>query len=195
MHFLNANNGWAVGDNGTDTRATIIHWDGTQWTRVSAPVGRLTSVYMVSANDGWAVGQVAPGGLSLIIHWDGLTWDVVGTVPIPSSMQVTLRSVFMVASLDGWIAGDRGLILHYGPEVVPATTTSTSTVVVTSTSTSTTVSTAISTTSTSTSNSTTTTTSIPPSPIPGFPIESILAGIVGGVAVLAVLRRRRNGRS
>jgi len=197
VHFLSANNGWAVGDNGADTRATIIHWDGAQWTRVSAPVGRLTSVYMVSANDGWAVGQVAPGGLSLIIHWDGLTWDVVGTIPIPSSMQVTLRSAFMVASLDGWIAGDRGLILHYGPEVIPATTTSTSTVVVTSTSTSTstTVSTATSTTSTSTSNSTTTTTSIPPSPIPGFPIESILAGVVGGVAVLTVLRRRRNGRS
>ena len=197
VHFISANNGWAVGDSGADTRATIIHWDGAQWTRVSAPVGRLTSVYMVSANDGWAVGQFTPGGPSLIIHWDGLTWDVVGTIPIPSSMIVTLRSVFMVASLDGWIAGDRGLILHYGPEVIPATTTSTSTVVVTSTSTSTstTVSTAISTTSTSTSNSTTTTTSIPPSPIPGFPIESILAGVVGGVAVLTVLRRRRNGRS
>lgn len=201
VHFLSATNGWAVGDNGTDGRATIIHWDGVQWTRVSAPVGDLNSVYMVSANDGWAVGQVALGGLSLIIHWDGLTWDVVGTIPIPTSMSVALRSVFMVASLEGWMAGDRGLILKYGPDVIPATTTSTSTVVVTSTSTSTSTSTTVSTatgtnttstsTSTSTSTGTSTTTSIPPSPIPGFPIESILAGLVGGIAVLTVLRHRR----
>jgi hypothetical protein len=31
--------------------------------------------------------------------------------------------------------------------------------------------------------------------IPGFPIESILAGLVVGVAVLTVLRRRRNRQS
>jgi LPXTG-motif cell wall-anchored protein len=31
----------------------------------------------------------------------------------------------------------------------------------------------------------------PPSPIPGFPLESILAGLVAGAAALLVLRRRR----
>jgi hypothetical protein len=195
VHFLSANNGWAVGDSGADGRATIIHWDGAQWTRVSAPVGRLTSVYMVSANDGWAVGQATTGVLSLIVHWDGLTWDLVGTTPIPSSMSVTLRSVFMVTSFDGWIVGDQGLILHYGPEVIPATTTSTSTVIVTSTSTSTTTSTTSTSTSTttnsSTTTSTTTTTSIPPSPIPGFPTESILAGLFAGLIALTIIRRRR----
>jgi hypothetical protein len=193
VHFLSANNGWAVGNNGTDGQATIIHWDGSQWTRVSAPPGNLTSVYMVSANEGWAVGQNATAPLSLIVHWDGLTWDVVGTAPIPSSMSVALRSVFMVGSLDGWIVGDRGLILHYGPEVVPATTTSTSTVIVTSTSTTSTTNTT-STTSTSTStttSSTSTTTSIPPNPIPGFPTESILVGLAGGLIALTILRRRR----
>jgi len=193
VHFLSPSNGWAVGNNGTGGQATIIHWDGSQWTRVSAPPGNLTSVYMVSANDGWAVGQNATASLSLIVHWDGLTWDVVGTVPIPSSMAVTLRSVFMVASLDGWIVGDRGLILHYGPAVIPATTTSTSTVVVTSSSTSTTTSTTSTSTSTNSTatTSTTTTTWIPPSPVPGFPIESILAGLLGGLIALTVIRRRR----
>ena len=194
VHFLSPSNGWAVGNNGTGGQATIIHWDGSQWTRVSAPPGNLTSVYMVSANDGWAVGQNATAPLSLIVHWDGLTWDVVGTAPIPSSMRVTLRSVFMVASLDGWIAGDRGLILHYGPEVIPATTTSTSTVIVTSSSTSTTTSTtstSTSTTTNSTNTTSTTTTSMPPSPIPGFPTESILAGLAGGLIALTIIRRRR----
>ena len=195
VHFLSANNGWAVGNNGTGGQATIIHWDGSQWSRVSAPPGNLTSVYMVSANDGWAVGQNATAPRSLIVHWDGMTWDVVGTAPIPSSMSVTLRSVFMVASLEGWIVGDRGLILHYGPEVIPATTTSTSTVIVTSTPTSTTTSTTSTSTSTTTNSSattsTTTTTSIPPSPIPGFPTESILMGLAGGLIALTIIRRRR----
>ena len=196
VHFLSPSNGWAVGNTGTGGQATIIHWDGSQWTRVSAPPGNLTSVYMVSANDGWAVGQNATAPLSLIVHWDGLTWDIVGTAPIPSSMSVTLRSVFMVASLDGWIVGDRGLILHYGPAVIPATTTSTSTVVVTTSSTSTTTSTTSTSTSTTTTNSTattstTTTTSIPPSPIPGFPTESILLGLAGGLIALTIIRRRR----
>ena len=195
IHFLSANNGWAVGNQATDGQASIIHWDGTQWTRVSAPPGNLASVYMTSATDGWAVGQNPADGLSRIVHWDGLTWNVVSTLPIPPTMAVSLNSIFMVTPLDGWIAGNQGLILHYGPEVIPETTTSTSTVIVTSTSTSTTTSTTSTSTSTTTNSSattsTTTTTSIPPSPIPGFPTESILVGLAGGLIALTVIRRRR----
>jgi len=191
VHFLNPSNGWAVGNNGTNTQATIIHWDGAQWNRVPGPPGNLTSVFMTSANDGWAVGQNSTGRLSLIVHWDGLTWNVVSTLPLPPTLSVALRSVFMVAPLDGWIVSDQGLILHYGPESVPGTTTSVTTVIQTTTSTST----SATTNSSSTTSSTSTTTSIPPSPVPGFPIESILAGLVGGIATLAVLRRRRKFRS
>ena len=55
-----------------------------------------------------------------------------------------------------------------------------------------TVTTTSTTNSTSTTSSTTsTTTSIPPSPIPGFPTESILMGLVGGMIALTILRRRR----
>ena len=186
VHFLTPSNGWAVGNNGTDRHATIIHWDGSQWTRVPAPLGNLTSVYMASANDGWAVGQNETAPLSLIVHWDGITWDVVSTVAVPPSMSVALRSVFMVESLNGWIVGDRGLILHYGPEVIPGTTTSTSTVVVTSTSTSTTTST-----TSTTSTSATSTTAPSTWGVPGFPIESILAGLLGGLIALTIIRRRR----
>jgi hypothetical protein len=46
-------------------------------------------------------------------------------------------------------------------------------------------------TSSSATNSTATTTSIPPSPVTGFPIESILAGLAGGLIALTILRRRR----
>jgi len=198
VHFINANNGWAVGDHSAG-QATIIHWDGTMWTRVPAPLGDLASVHLVSATDGWAVGKYATSPQSLIVHWDGLTWDVVATLPIPSTMAVNLRSVFMLASLEGWIVGDQGLILKYGPESVPGTTTSmsTSTSVVTtiSTSTATSVMTTTSTTTSGSTNSTSTSTYVPPAPVPGFPIESILAGLVGGVAALVVIRRRRITRS
>ena len=201
VFMLSASNGWAVGYSPAGGgQATIIHWDGSQWTGVPGPTtgagGYLDSVHMVSAQDGWAVGiqGAALGSRSLIVHWNGLTWDVVATLPIPSTMSVSLRSVFMVTSLNGWIVSHEGLILHYGPESVPGTTTSTTTVIQTTTSTSTqnTTSTMHTTNSTSTTSSTTsTTTSIPPSPIPGFPAESILVGLVGGLIALTVIRRRR----
>lgn len=194
VFMLSSTNGWAVGNaTGTLNQATIIHWDGMQWTAVPGPnigvAGFLHSVHMVSTTDGWAVGDISDRSTtqSLIIHWDGLTWNVIATLALPPTMAVPLRSIFMVAALDGWIVGDQGLILHYGPENVPGTTTSTSTIIETSTFTS-------STTTTTTSSSTTFTT--PPGPgIPGFPIESILAGLVAGVAVLTVLRHRPRRRS
>jgi hypothetical protein len=191
VHFLSASNGWAVGNETTDGRASIIHWDGAQWTRVSAPPGNLVSVHMTSASDGWAVGQNPADHLSLIVHWDGMTWNVVSTLPIPPTLAVSLNSVFMVTSLDGWIAGDQGLILHYGPEVVPGTTTSMTTLIETTTSTSTQNSTSTTSTTNSTSTTSSTTTSIPPGPIPGFPTESILMGLAGGLIALTIIRRRR----
>ena len=48
-----ADDGWAVGE-----KNTIIHWDGTKWTRFSEPSGAAVSaIDMVSSDDGWAVGQ------------------------------------------------------------------------------------------------------------------------------------------
>jgi len=190
VFMLSPTDGWAVG-NATGTQATIIHWDGIQWRSVPGPAvaadGFLDSVHMVSPTDGWAVGWYGtasfPDGSatrSLIVHWDGLTWNVVSTLPLPPTMAVRLRSVFMVAALDGWIVSDQGLILKYGPEIVPGTTTTTSTTTETTTAT--------------TSETTTTTTPPPEWRIPGFPIESILAGLVAGVAVLAVLRHRPRRR-
>ncbi len=194
VHFLSPNDGWAVGTAtaAIGDQATIIHWDGAQWRRVPAPEGNLTSVHMVAANDGWAVGfdaNAGPSGSSLIVHWDGVSWDVVATLPVPSTLAVELRSVFMTAALNGWIVSDQGLILRYGPEDV-ATSTITSTATVTSTITSTSTS---GTTSTITTSHTTTT--MPPAPIPGFPIESILAGLVGGLAALSLIGRRRRNRN
>jgi hypothetical protein len=204
IFMLSPTDGWAVGATASDGQATIIHWDGVQWHRVPAPLtgpfatfgGGLNSLYMLSPTDGWAVGFNALSGsmLSLILHWDGTTWDVVSTPPVPATMVTWLRSVFMVNALDGWIVSfPGGLILHYGPESVPGTTTSLSTVIQTTTST--TIATATSTSFSTSATSSGVTTAASTWGVPGFPIESILAGLVAGVAVLAVLRHRPKRRS
>jgi len=194
VFMLSPTDGWAVGYTPTTGgEGTIIHWNGAQWTRIPGPImgtgGFLKSVHMMSPTDGWAVGYYGHGTFpdgygsrSLIVHWDGLTWNVVSTLPLPPTMAIPLRSVFMVAALDGWIVSDEGLILKYGPEAVPGTTTSTSTIIETSTAT-----------STVTSSTTTSTTTSPLGQwgIPGFPIESILAGLLGGLIALTVIRRKR----
>lgn len=206
IHMLSPTNGWAVGDEpgDGDNTATITHWDGIQWRRVPGPDvgedGFLAKVFMVSANDGWAVGKAIhhDSDRSIIVHWDGTTWDVISTPPIPPTLSMPLNSVYLVSSLDGWAVGgyeyqefqpdgnspgSDGIILRYGPDMVLLSTT----VTVTST-----VSTTTTEVHTTTTTPTTTTTAPPPEwRIPGFPIESILAGLVGGLVTLSILRRRR----
>ena len=200
--MLSPTNGWAVGfAPAAGGQATIIHWDGSQWTSVPGPTvgagGYLNSVYMVSPTDGWAVGLDGAGPKSLIVHWDGVTWDVVATLALPPTLAVPLRSVFMVGPLDGWIVSDQGLILHYGPESVPGTTTSTSTTTSVTTLTNSTTVTGTTTTSMTVTCiscvSTSPTTAVVSAPIPGFPVESILAGLLGGLIALTVIRRRHKG--
>ena len=101
IFMLSPTNGWAVGFAPTaGGQATIIHWDGSQWTSVPGPIvgagGYLSSIHMVSPTDGWAVGFDAAAVKSLIVHWDGITWNVVATLPLPPTMAVSLNSVFMV---------------------------------------------------------------------------------------------------
>lgn len=213
VFMLTPTNGWAVGDepSGSDNTATILHWDGVQWRRVPGPdvgaAGFLAKVFLVSGNDGWAVGAnvaVAPDQ-SVIVRWDGSTWDVISTPPIPPTLSMPLNSLFLVSQLDGWAIGGYGfdefadgdmgtdgIILRYGPDIVLLTTT----VTLTSSVTLTTATTETVTSSVTTVTSPTTTTTPPPEwRIPGFPIESILAGILGGFIALTAIRRRRMARS
>jgi len=105
---------------------------------------------------------------------------------------------------------DNSLYAFQGP-VVTTTLTVTSTVGTTTTATASvtqtsTVTTATTTVSTGTTQTQTTTQSVtttviastvtvgPPGPIPGFPIESILAGILSGLVALTLLRRRRRAQ-
>jgi len=206
VQALSSTNVWAVGNDGT-----IIHRDAIGWSLVPSPVTvpagqHLNSLYMLSANEGWAVGVVA-GGSPVILFWDGSTWTRVLPVPAVSN---DLQSIWMVASTDGWAVGKSGLIMRFGPGavttatttiIVPVTTTSTTTQSVTATTTviTSTVSTQVTSTQIIPTTATITTYVVtvgtiglpPSSPVPGFPVESILAGLVAGAAALFMVRRRR----
>jgi len=195
----NPSNVWATGTSSTGG-AIALHYDGTIW--APSPINQLglkgwTTISFVpgSTNDSWIVGGPgsATGGQTL--HWDGTTWADIPLVPRPFVFP-TFRSIQMLSATNGWAVGDQGHIIRLGPQpFVTTTVTSTSiiftTTVVTSTS-STTSSATSSATSSSATTSTATTTSMPPTwGVPGFPIESILAGLLGGLIALTIIRRRR----
>jgi len=200
VQAISATDVWAVGASGT-----ILHRDGTGWSAVPSGVTvALNGVYMVSPIEGWAVGAIPVGETEpAILYWNGMTWTRVFAQPMTGIMGA-IRAVWMASSTDGWAVGS---VLRFGPTAVTSvttipvtvtsTTTSTQSVTATSTVTTATVSTqvtstqSVSTTATSWVTTTGTSTIIPPpGPIPGFPMESILAGLVAGAAALLVLRRR-----
>jgi hypothetical protein len=81
-------NAWAVGRHGDDT--SILHWDGTRWSRVTSPnlgsdFNELDGVSVVSSTDVWAVGDADYSSDTLILHWDGTHWSRV-TSPNPGSV-------------------------------------------------------------------------------------------------------------
>lgn len=65
-----ADDGWAVGQQGT-----ILRWNGTNWTAYASPTNQeLMSVFMLSQTEGFAAGN---GGV--ILHWDGSSWTTVAS--------------------------------------------------------------------------------------------------------------------
>ena len=191
-----ATDGWAVGVDSSGKPLTI-HYDGTSWTEMSlTPAipnsGPLLALNLRLSTNGLAVGtNVGADTLALILHLDP-----------PGSFQNTVQQTIVQQTTVTNV-------------VTTSTTPSTSSTSVVSTSTSTapvTSSTAsISSTTTNPSTITTTVETTPTTiaaettlaissvstplalpPIPGFPWESIIAGMILGMAALAILRRRRN---
>src|SRR5207249_3586957 len=101
VHFVNAFEGWTVGDSGT-----ILHTadGGLSWSsELSGTSQNLRGVDFVSPTQGWAVGD---GGVILYTS-DGITWSSQS-----SGVGSGLRSVDLVDSLNGWTVGDNGVILQ-----------------------------------------------------------------------------------
>jgi hypothetical protein len=111
---ISLNDIWAVGyycadecGPGNPDETFAIHWDGSQWTRVSTPtVGGysfLLEVTAVSPTDVWAVGWDSGPSAGLIEHWDGNQWSI---VPAPNSPDTArLFGVSAVSSSNVWAVG------------------------------------------------------------------------------------------
>ncbi|MBW1809816.1 MAG: hypothetical protein JRJ87_16590 [Deltaproteobacteria bacterium] len=55
---------WITGDS-----ATVLHWDGSTWTRTNIPCSSNTSIYGFSKNDLWTQGTFGT------CHFNGSTWE------------------------------------------------------------------------------------------------------------------------
>jgi len=102
VDMVSANEGWAVGENGT-----VLHYDGMNWTQFSAPVTattRLDALSMSSAVNGWAIGQDnTPPFYAIILRWNGTAWEA---VPVPSPpWPVALQDVSVPNESSAWIGG------------------------------------------------------------------------------------------
>jgi outer membrane protein assembly factor BamB len=138
-------------------------------------------------------------------RWNFASAAAMGDPVTPPNPVVSGTTVY-VGSKDNRLYAFEGSVVTTTLTSIVSTTTTT-TVPVTQTSTVTTTTTTVSTGTTQTETTMTTTTSVstiltttwaavsPPSAIPGFPVESILLGLVGGLVALTLLGRKRRRQS
>jgi hypothetical protein len=136
---ISSNDAWAVGRSSYPSHAgyqpasaRILHWDGTAWRRVQAPViaarayivtqshlvrgryGTLLSVSAAGPDDVWAVGYESG---TLIEHWNGRAWSrVLSPHPGPSFPNAALEAVDAMSPTDVWMVGRVGrhpLVVHW----------------------------------------------------------------------------------
>ena len=102
-----ANDIWAVGElvGSQYGNFFILHWDGTQWSQVTADgFGILRGVEAIATNDVWAVGYQTYGE-GITIHWNGVQWSA---VPIPNpkpTVQIRLYGVTALSPTNVWAVG------------------------------------------------------------------------------------------
>jgi hypothetical protein len=108
LSFVDANNGWAVGNDDITTNIVILNTidGGANWTQQTSPVisGSLYGVNFFDVNTGWAVGY---DGLNIVILNTidgGANWTQ-QTSPVISG---SLYGVNFIDANNGWGVGDDG---------------------------------------------------------------------------------------
>jgi hypothetical protein len=111
---LSADNVWAVGNylahEYQDGHMLILHWDGSQWTRVPTPprsTHNLLTLKAFSKDDIWAAG-------TQVLHWNGSQWSI---APVPEAYSGGYFDAMAAASPnDLWVLGNDGndaVYLHW----------------------------------------------------------------------------------
>jgi hypothetical protein len=198
-----ANDGWAVGQDTSTNLPIFLHYDGISWTTVATTPpwpttspGTLLGMYLLSSTDGFAVGTQPSGtSLGLMFHLD----PPEGGPPPPPPATTTSIAVTTSTSVESTTysttsSATSSSISTSSSQMstsTPQTSTSATSQVAGSTSSSS--ATSMSTITVTASSSQTTPLVVPA--VPGFPWESIIAGVIIGLSVLVVLRQRRRSTS
>lgn len=190
-----ATDGWAVGVDTVTNSPVTIQYDGTTWAEMSltpaitgnySPSG-LTALYLRSSTNGLAVGGLVSGNpstLALILHLDppGATGGG------GASTTASTASTSVVTSTEA--SGSSSIVTTSSQSsTAESASTTTETSISTTVSTSMVSATSVITQTVTTSSSATTPLALPG--IPGFPWESIITGIILGIAMLGLLRQAR----
>jgi hypothetical protein len=105
VHFVDANNGWAIGARNTIIKTTNR---GTTWAPQTSGISNssptLNAVHFIDANTGWIV---ANGGIIQKTTNGGANWSVLN-LPTPS-----LNAIYFSNAETGWGAGAIGAILKF----------------------------------------------------------------------------------
>ncbi len=107
VDFVDASNGWAVGDGPYNGDAKIYHTTdgGTNWTeQTSGTENWFAAVDFIDTNNGWAVGYA---GTILHTSDGGNNWSEQS-----SGTGEYLNDVIFLDSQTGWVCGTNGIILH-----------------------------------------------------------------------------------
>jgi hypothetical protein len=103
---LSASNIWATGSIHSPGDS-LAHYNGTRWSRVSAPAlknAQFNDIVAVSRGNVWAVGEPAGSITSgLVVHWDGRRWR---KIAVP--WQVQPRSVISDGQGGLWMTASSG---------------------------------------------------------------------------------------
>ncbi|HKP52938.1 MAG TPA: dockerin type I domain-containing protein [Chloroflexia bacterium] len=108
---VSANDVWAVGAYSAFccTHSVILHWDGTAWTSIGAPLFmQLNDVVAISANDVWAVGATVTDGVNpdvpALLHWNGSAWRLQSNPQLRGDS--SLNAITAISGNDLWAVGN-----------------------------------------------------------------------------------------
>lgn len=201
IQLTSTTDGWAVGQDTATGKPVFLHWDGTAWSTVATipPFdkndGRLQSMFLLSSTNGFAVGTTAGAGgvasLGMMFHLDPPGGEPPPPTTTTSTAVTTSTSIVSTSSstTSSVSSSSTSTSTSQGSTSTSQTSASTTSQVASSTSIGT--STSVSTVTVTASSSSSVTTPLVVPAIPGFPWESIVAGIVVGLSVLIVVRQRR----
>ena len=108
IFFVDANNGWAVGENGIVLHTTN---GGDSWDiQTSGTEEKLLSVSFADSAVGWAAGGGL--GVSVILHTTdgGATWET-QTIDDPIISKVPANGIFVLDANNVWVTGNNGFVV------------------------------------------------------------------------------------